>query len=85
VPGTDTILARSGRDWAMLFRVVSGLTHRVSVKWPSIAVGMPLLVHCRKLATRVGEPCVSSLSSKSTHSIVTLMHVCKLCPCLHRS
>jgi hypothetical protein len=26
----DTILAGSGRAWAVLFRVVSGLVHRVS-------------------------------------------------------
>jgi hypothetical protein len=37
VPGTGTILTGSGRAWTVLFRVVSGLAHRVSAKWPSIA------------------------------------------------
>jgi hypothetical protein len=36
VPGTGTILVGLGRAWAVLFRVVPGLTHRVSAKWPSI-------------------------------------------------
>jgi hypothetical protein len=36
VPGTGTILTRPGRAWTVLFRVVPGLAHRVSAKWPSI-------------------------------------------------
>jgi hypothetical protein len=38
-PRHDTILAGSGCAWAMLFRVVTGLVHRVSANWPSIAPG----------------------------------------------
>jgi hypothetical protein len=37
VPGTDTILTGPGRAWTVLFRVVPGLAHRVSARWPSIA------------------------------------------------
>jgi hypothetical protein len=35
VPGTDTILTGPDRAWTVLFRVVPGLAHRVSAKWPS--------------------------------------------------
>jgi hypothetical protein len=44
VPGTGTILVGSGRTWTVLFRVVSGLAHRVSVEWPSIDP-MPRICH----------------------------------------
>jgi hypothetical protein len=36
VPDTGTILVGPGRAWVVLFRIVPGLAHRVSVKWPSI-------------------------------------------------
>jgi hypothetical protein len=38
VPDTGTILTGPGRAWTVLFRAVPGLTHRVSAKWPSIAL-----------------------------------------------
>jgi hypothetical protein len=36
VPGTGTILVGPDRAWVVLFRIVPGLAHRVSAKWPSI-------------------------------------------------
>ena len=39
VPGTSTMLAGPGRAWAMLFRAMPGLAHRVSVKWKNIEAG----------------------------------------------
>jgi hypothetical protein len=39
VSGTDTILVGPGRVWVMLFRVVSGLAHRISVMPGTILVG----------------------------------------------
>jgi hypothetical protein len=48
VPGTGTILAGPGRTWIVLFCVVAELTHRVSVKWPSIGQvndALPCLPH----------------------------------------
>jgi hypothetical protein len=67
--GTDTILIGPGRAWTMLFRVVPGLAHRVSAKWPSIAhlmdrrtLGRVTLAECQRsdTARRRGRPLTSS-------------------------
>jgi hypothetical protein len=43
VPLTGTILAGPGHAWVVLFRVVPGLPHRVSAKWPSMSGSSPPL------------------------------------------
>jgi hypothetical protein len=57
VPGTGTMLAGPGRAWVELFRVLLGLTHRVSAKWPSIVLRYPTAAFehlCNSLELRRG-------------------------------
>jgi hypothetical protein len=46
VPGSGTILTGPGCAWAVLFRVMPGLAHRVSAKWSSIAWPLPCPALC---------------------------------------
>jgi hypothetical protein len=75
VPGTDTILTGPGRAWTVLFRVVPGLTHRVSAKWPSISgTSAPMSHHCLMLpltdimVVKTTKPCTYNSMNNCYHS-----------------